>query len=531
MVSVTSYTYPTETENDNSQFQSQTQSQGLSQSLRDSIEGNIAAFDAMEQSGLLDNCRTLSKDATFREVFRNILLYILDSFHIYRHDISGKLVSYFHVTPESANANYKTWIATTGMDSYIKIEQTGSDKFKVTDVYRELNGKSLEKKSRDRDFSGRNVKEFIGLLSEHDVLEKYQLSKVTVAANALKLEVVNNNFKNELSSGVTDAEHQLKKALYEQTQSTPDKSIQYELIPDKLIPDDCSYKSDIKKLDVREGEFSALLADASRHVGEASSFIACCGVKINSTIHELLRSKTMALSGHGGVRKYKDFEKLFSEIVFTPDECNIVRNSLQKDGVEKKTRENIISCLSSISGIGNLYYACSQAFPVALDRGDINAIQASNSISAGFNSNPGFCALMGKTNFLFADFSQHTFTQTHYIVKAEINELVTILILLISFIEHTVRIIFITTQWMTLLMSVPLKIIGFWMTLCYLKTISATGGEISQAILQSQPTNNSLFRNNTYQTLTFQVSVLTIRPTSLSQYIPHIQLEQHRAYR
>ena len=53
MVSVTSYTYPTETENDNSQFQSQTQSQGLSQSLRDSIEGNIAAFDAMEQSGLL----------------------------------------------------------------------------------------------------------------------------------------------------------------------------------------------------------------------------------------------------------------------------------------------------------------------------------------------------------------------------------------------------------------------------------------------------------------------------------------------
>lgn len=67
------------------------------------------------------------------------------------------------------------------------------------------------KKSRDRDFSGRNVKEFIGLLSEHDVLEKYQLSKVTVAANTLKLEVVNNNFKNELSSGVTDAEHQLKK--------------------------------------------------------------------------------------------------------------------------------------------------------------------------------------------------------------------------------------------------------------------------------------------------------------------------------
>ncbi len=296
MVSVTSYKYPTETENDNSHFQSQTQSQGqgLSQSLRDSIEGNIEAFDAMEQSGLLDNCRTLSKNATFREVFRSLLLYILDSLHIYRHDISGKLVSYFHVTPESANANYKTWIATTGMDSYIKIEQTGSDKFKVTDVYRELKGNSLKKQSRDRDFSGRNVKEFIGLLSEHDVLEKYQLSKVTVAANALKLEVVNNNSENKRSFGVTDAERQLKKALNEQTQLTPDK----------LIPDDCSYKSDIKKLDVLEGEFSSLLADAARHVGEGSSIISCCGVKINSTIHEFLRNKTMALSGHGGVRKY-----------------------------------------------------------------------------------------------------------------------------------------------------------------------------------------------------------------------------------
>lgn len=113
MVSVTSYTYPTETENDNSQFQSQ----GLSQSLRDSIEGNIKAFDAMAQSGLLDNCRTLSKNASFREIFRSLLLYILDSLHIYRHDISDKLVSYFHVTPESANANYKhgslpqAWIA------------------------------------------------------------------------------------------------------------------------------------------------------------------------------------------------------------------------------------------------------------------------------------------------------------------------------------------------------------------------------------------------------------------------------------
>lgn len=69
----------------------------------------------------------------------------------------------------------------------------------------------MKKQSRDRDFSGRNVKEFIGLLSEHDVLEKYQLSKVTVAANALKQEIVNNNSEIKCSFGVTDAERQLKK--------------------------------------------------------------------------------------------------------------------------------------------------------------------------------------------------------------------------------------------------------------------------------------------------------------------------------
>lgn len=39
------------------------------------------------------------------------------------------------------------------------------------------------------------MKEFIGLLSEHDRLEEYQLSELTVAANALKLEVVNNNYE------------------------------------------------------------------------------------------------------------------------------------------------------------------------------------------------------------------------------------------------------------------------------------------------------------------------------------------------
>lgn len=145
-------------------------------------------------------------------------------------------------------------------------------------------------------------------------------------------------------------------------------------------------------------------------------------MEINSTIRELLRNKTLALSSHTNVRKYRDFEKLFSEVVFTAKECSLVRNSLKNDGVDVKTIDDIIVCLSSISGIGNLYYACSQAFHVAHDGADINVSQAENAIYDLISDNSGFCALVGKINLLFADFSQHTFTQTHYIVKAEINE-------------------------------------------------------------------------------------------------------------
>ncbi|HHY1841855.1 TPA: hypothetical protein ACV192_005692, partial [Escherichia coli] len=50
MVSVTSYTYPTETENDNSQFQSQS----LRESIDKSLEDNLHKFNMIEQSGLLD---------------------------------------------------------------------------------------------------------------------------------------------------------------------------------------------------------------------------------------------------------------------------------------------------------------------------------------------------------------------------------------------------------------------------------------------------------------------------------------------
>ncbi|EOM2534797.1 hypothetical protein BBA14_005168, partial [Escherichia coli] len=58
MVSVTSYSYPTETENDNSQFQNQS----LRESIDKSLEDNIYKFNMIEQSGLLDNYRARFKD-------------------------------------------------------------------------------------------------------------------------------------------------------------------------------------------------------------------------------------------------------------------------------------------------------------------------------------------------------------------------------------------------------------------------------------------------------------------------------------
>lgn len=103
------------------------------------------------------------------------------------------------------------------MNSYIKIDQTGSNKFKITDLYREFNGetKCYDKKCRDMDFSGRNVKEFIRLLSDHDQFEKDQISELTVAANALKLEVAKNNYNMKYSFD-TQTERRMIELIREQ---------------------------------------------------------------------------------------------------------------------------------------------------------------------------------------------------------------------------------------------------------------------------------------------------------------------------
>ncbi|HDQ0250957.1 TPA: hypothetical protein P7Q55_003889 [Escherichia coli] len=405
MVSVTSYTYPTETENDNSQYQSQK----LRESINTSLESNISKFNTMEQSGLLDNCRTLSKDATFREVFRSLLLYILDSFHIYRHDISDKLVPYFHVTPESENANYKTWIAVTGMDSYTKIEQTGSNKFKVTDMYREFNDekKCFEKKCRDRDFSGRNVEEFIGLLSAHDRLEKDSNSKLTVAADILKQELAINN-RDDRYSLQSEAEKIMMGVLKERE-------------GDKLTSEKYLYQTDTKKLTLNEKEFNSLIGDTFRQVSEGSSRILCCGVKINDTIRNLLERKVAELENVKGFQTYNSYEELFNKIIFTNDECQLVRDSLNEDSVSSEKIDDIISSLSTSSGIGNLYYACSQAFHGANDYVHSEVLTLVENVSVLASNYPAFVALNGRNNALFADFSEHTFKQNYYILRAVEN--------------------------------------------------------------------------------------------------------------
>ncbi|PSX97676.1 hypothetical protein C7U74_28540, partial [Escherichia coli] len=72
------------------------------------------------------------------------------------------------------------------------------------------------------DFSGRNVKEFIRLLSDHDQFEKDQISELTVAANALKLEVAKNNYNMKYSFD-TQTERRMIELIREQKDLIPEK--------------------------------------------------------------------------------------------------------------------------------------------------------------------------------------------------------------------------------------------------------------------------------------------------------------------
>ncbi len=71
---------------------------------------------------------------------------------------------------------------------------------------------------------------------------------------------------------------------------------------------------------------------------------------------------------------------------------------------------------------------------------------------------------------------------------------------------------------------------SFWMTLCYLKTISATGGEISRQYCNRNLQIIRFFsitRTNAY----LSGKRFDDKPNIIRPIHTHIQLEQHRAYR
>ncbi len=393
--------------------------QNLNKSIKRDLNVDFSNIDVMKKSGLIDNCRTVPTEpvkVSFRESFVNILTHLLEILHLYRYEVNSKFIPYFHVTPEYQDSNNKIWIAVTGLDSYVKIEQLGSDSFKETQLYREYhkkkNGKTESIKHEEvRVFSGPHAQEFLQLLSQHDQQEREQLSELTVAANTLKLEVAKNNYDMKYSF-----DRQIECRMIELLREQKD------LIPEKYL-----HQSSIKNLKLREEEFSSLLADVERQVLEGSSFVLCCGEKINGTISELLRKK-ITDSSHSTKSltlsespSYDFYEEIFKKALFTPDECHLVRDSLVQDGIKPEKIAKIISCLSSRTGIGNLFYACSQAFHVANDNAALDVRRAATSVGDTIDVCPSFVALNGRNYHQHVDFSEYGFTQTLCVLGAVVN--------------------------------------------------------------------------------------------------------------
>ncbi|WP_407907483.1 hypothetical protein [Escherichia coli] len=362
-------------------------------------------------------CHQRVPGMSFRESFINILTHLLEILHLYRNEVNDTFIPYFHVIPESQNSANKIWVAVTGLDSYVKIEQIANNSFRETQVspgVKDESGDTIPC-NKVREFSGSSAKEFMRLLSEHDVHEINEPdSNLKVVANALKLDVADTNCRKGYNHFHLSNEDKMMEILRDKKPSLSDNYL---------------YQQDTKKLKVPDEDFSALFHDAERRFNsEASdnSNFSCCGEKINSTISELLNKKIQTLNSGSNANSltYNGYEELFKRAVFTFDECERVRGSLKDEDINEQKIEEIISCLSSPTGIGNFFYACSQAFEIANNLA-VSVVQ--NSIvtmrdKLYGNNDMGFTALNGRNNQLHVDFSEYEFTQIFSVLRAVVYD-------------------------------------------------------------------------------------------------------------
>lgn len=385
----------------------------LNANISNKLNTEFSNIDVINQSGVIGGCQ-IAPRASFRESFIYILTRLLEILHLYHPEVNEKFIPHFHDTLESEDLSKKTWIAVTSFDSYVKIERLDTNRFKETQVYRESN----EKREKVREFAGSSAQEFMRLLLEHDEKERTQKSEITVNANTLKRRVVENNLQKTIPSSNSD----------KQTES---KMIELLRDQEKSVQGSCLFQSDIKELKVTQDNFSSLLSDVGRFLNENSSTVSCCGKKLDSGIIKMLIMKINSLlhksneSSSKTPSYEKEYEELFEKVKFTSDDWNNIKvqqqDSPNSDGID--IPEEIESCLSSSTGIGNFFYACSQIFYTA----NSNAVskEVGNSVKTlveQANNYPGFFSLCGKNNLLFVDFSEREFTQTLYVLSAVVND-------------------------------------------------------------------------------------------------------------
>ncbi|HAW0896672.1 TPA: hypothetical protein JLK53_004407, partial [Escherichia coli] len=259
-------------------------------------------------------------------------------------------------------------------------------------------------------FSGSSAQKFMQLLLEHDEKETSDSNaELKATANALKLEVAEINLSSNTYSD-KKIECRMIELLGDQKDLTPQKYL---------------YQSDIQNLKVHEKDFKSLLCDAERQVQALNVSLLCCGEKMNDTVSKLLSEKLKGLTQQTksfSYDAYDAYEKVFKDVVFTPDECNHVRDSLKNDKIKPEKIEEIITCLSSCTGIGNFFYACSQAFHVANDNAAPDVLHSIATLSGKLNDYLGFISLNGRNYHHYVDFSEYEFTQTLFILRGLIND-------------------------------------------------------------------------------------------------------------